>query len=423
MNIVFIIIGIMYLGMLIFPGKRVYFALAGALGMVLSGTVPLNSILHVINWNVIMMLVGTMGIVHLFIQSGMPALLADIILSKSPSVCMAIIALAAFAGMISAFVDNVATVLMIAPVGLAVCKKQQINPVPVIIAIAVSSNLQGAATLVGDTTSILLGSYTDMSFWDFIWWKGKPSIFFTVELGALGTLFVLLWLFRGLKQKVAVSTKTEVSDYIPTLLLLFVIAGLIIASFFRLPYVDDYKNGLICLIICVFGLLQKSIREKSISSIRHFVCNLEYETLGMLLGLFIVIAGLTNTGIIDTIAQKFAGIGSHNLLMLYTVLVFSSVLLSAFIDNIPYVASMLPVVESIASNLVIEPTLLYFGLLLGATLGGNLTPFGASANVAGIGILRKEGYVVKMVDFAKIGIPFTFIAVLLGYLVNWVVWH
>ena len=115
--------------------------------------------------------------------------------------------------------------------------------------------------------------------------------------------------------------------------------------------------------------------------------------------------------------------GSHNLLMLYTVLVFSSVLLSAFIDNIPYVASMLPVVESIASNLVIEPTLLYFGLLLGATLGGNLTPFGASANVAGIGILRKEGYVVKMVDFAKIGIPFTFIAVLLGYLVNWVVWH
>ena len=143
----------------------------------------------------------------------------------------------------------------------------------------------------------------------------------------------------------------------------------------------------------------------------------------MLLGLFIVIAGLTNTGIVDAIAQKFAGMGSHNLLMLYTVLVFSSVLLSAFIDNIPYVASMLPVVESIASNLVIEPTLLYFGLLLGATLGGNLTPFGASANVAGIGILRKEGYVVKMVDFAKIGIPFTFIAVLLGYLVNWVVWH
>ena len=413
----------MYLGMLIFPGKRAYFALAGALGMVLSGTVPLQDILHVINWNVIMMLVGTMGIVHLFIQSGMPALLADMILAKSPNVCMAIIALAAFAGMISAFVDNVATVLMIAPVGLAVCKKQQINPVPVIITIAVSSNLQGAATLVGDTTSILLGSYTDMSFWDFIWWQGRPSVFFAVEFGALGTFFVLLWLFRRQKQKVTVVMETKVSDYVPTVLLVLIIMSLIVASFFRLPYVDDYKNGLICLLFCLIGLFQKSVRGKSLSPIRHFICNLEYETLGMLLGLFIVVSGLTRAGVIDAIARGFTEMGNRNLTLLYLVLVASSVLLSAFIDNIPYVASMLPVVELIASTLAIEPALLYFGLLLGATLGGNLTPFGASANVAGIGILKKEGYVVKTTDFAAIGIPFTLIAVIMGSLLNWVIWH
>ena len=423
MTIVLIIIGFMYLGMLIFPAKRAYFALAGALGMVLSGTVPVQNTFHVINWNVIMMLIGTMGIVHLFIQSGMPALLADKILAKSPNVCLAIIALAAFAGIISAFVDNVATVLMIAPVGLAVCKKQQINPVPVIITIAVSSNLQGAATLVGDTTSILLGSYTNMSFFDFVWWQGRPSVFFAVEFGALGTFFVLLWLFRRQKQKVTVVMENKVSDYVPTVLLVLIILSLIVASFFNLPYVDDFKNGLICLFFCLIGLFRKSVREKSISPIRHFIYNLEYETLIMLMGLFIVVAGLTEAGVIDAIAQTFTKMGSGNLALLYLVLVVSSVLLSAFIDNIPYVASMLPVVELIASTLSLKPALLYFGLLLGATLGGNLTPFGASANVAGIGILKKEGYVVKTTDFAKIGIPFTLIAVIMGSLLNWVIWH
>ena len=163
-----IIFVLMYVGMLVFSKWRVWFAVGGAVAMLVFGVLPLSKLPGAINWNVIMMIAGTMGIVSLFIETGMPARLSDLLLKKVSNVCWAVVALSAFSGIVSAFVDNVATVLMVAPVGIAISKKLKINPVPVIIAIAVSSNLQGAATLVGDTTSILLGGYAGMSFVDFI---------------------------------------------------------------------------------------------------------------------------------------------------------------------------------------------------------------------------------------------------------------
>jgi Na+/H+ antiporter NhaD/arsenite permease-like protein len=137
--------------------------------------------LGVIDWNVIMMIAGAMGVVALFIESKMPSKLADIILDKVPNVQWAMVWLALFAGIISAFVDNVATVLMVAPVALNISRKLKVSPVPSIIAIAISSNLQGAATLVGDTTSILLGGEANMNFLDFFWYQSRPSIFWLVR--------------------------------------------------------------------------------------------------------------------------------------------------------------------------------------------------------------------------------------------------
>ncbi|MBR5009572.1 MAG: anion permease, partial [Clostridia bacterium] len=114
--------------------------------------------------------------------------------------------------------------------------------------------------------------------------------------------------------------------------------------------------------------------------------------------------------------------GGSNIFLLYTIVVWSSVLISAFIDNIPYVATMLPVLAAVTSAMGIEPYLLYFGLLSGATLGGNITPIGASANITAVGMLKKEGHKVSFGDFMRIGIPYTFAAVLTGYLYLWIVW-
>ena len=158
-----------YVLMLVFSKYRPYIALASGLVFIVSGMLPLGEVLGTIDFNVILMIAGTMGIVALFIESRMPELLADLIMERVPNVMWAAISMALFAGIISAFVDNVATVLMIAPVALEICRKLKTNPVPFIIGIAVSSNLQGAATLVGDTTAIMLGSALDMSFVDFFW--------------------------------------------------------------------------------------------------------------------------------------------------------------------------------------------------------------------------------------------------------------
>ena len=208
-------------------------ALIAAAVFVLLGIMPLNKVMSSVNWNIILMLAGTMIVVELFIESKMPMRLAEKLLHKLPSVQWAIVALAMFAGVVSAFVDNVATVLMVAPIGLAVAKKLDINPVPIIISVAVSSNLQGAATLVGDTTSILLGGYANMSFNDFFWFQGRPGICLSVELGALMTVPVLLWLFRKNKGAIDVEVETKVTDYVPSFLMIGVVAGLIIASQFE----------------------------------------------------------------------------------------------------------------------------------------------------------------------------------------------
>ena len=400
--------------------KRWIVALVTAGVFVVTGLLPANTIVSYVNWNVLLMLAGTMGVVELFIESRMPSRMAEGLLRIVPNVKWAVIALSLFSGIISAFVDNVATVLMVAPVGLAVARQLDINPVPVIISIAVSSNLQGAATLVGDTTSILLGSYADMSFTDFFWFHGKPGIAFAVELGALMTIPVLLFLFRKDSEKVDSEVKTVVTDYVPSVLMIGVVVTLIIASFFENK--PELTNGYICIIYAIVGVIYEWIRTKNTQVVKDVLHSIDYQTLLLLFGLFIVIGGITEAGVIKQIANLFVKIGGTSQFGMYTMIVFVSVILSAFIDNIPYVATMLPVVTEISTLMGVQPYLFYFGLLIGATLGGNITPVGASANIAGIGILNKEGYEVTTRDFMRIGIPFTLVAVLSGYIFLWLVW-
>jgi Na+/H+ antiporter NhaD/arsenite permease-like protein len=406
--------------LMFFPKIRAYIALVAAAIFVILGILPIDKVFMSVNWNVILMIAGTMGVVSLFIESKMPSLLADLIIEKTPDVKWAIISLSIFAGVISAFVDNVATVLMVAPVALVIAKKLDISPVPSIIAIAIASNLEGAATLVGDTTSILLGGYANMDFIDFIVYQGKPGLFFVVQLALVASVFVLLYIFRNEKQPVIALERSTVEDYFPTYLLCGMVLLLILASF--LPVKPEITNGLICVTLFIVGMIRSYFKTKDIKVFRKGLSEIDYFTVLLLTGLFIVIGGLTEVGVVSDIAALFVKISGDNIFVIYSLVVWTSVFLSAFIDNIPYVATMLPVVAGIATILNVDPTVLYFGLLCGATLGGNLTPIGASANIAGLGILRRAGYEVKPWTFMKISIPFTLAAVLVGYVLVWVLW-
>lgn len=386
--------------------------------------------LNEIDWNVIMMIAGTMGTVYLFIESKMPQLMSDVLISKMPNVKWVVVALSLFAGIVSAFVDNVATVLMITPVALAFCKKLNISPVPSIICIAISSNLQGAATLVGDTTSILLGKAANLDFSDFFVDEGKPGMFWVVEAGAVVSALIILFMFRKDNGKIEFNSRTKVEDMVPTYLLVGTIVCLIAASF--IPYKDnaaegqfykpDITNGIICIAFFVFGLIRELLFKKNKTVVKDSLKEIDYYTIALLTGLFVVIGGIKSAGVIDVIGNAIASLGGNSPFLIYTIIVWISVILSAFIDNIPYTATMLTIVPVIASGMGMEPKILYYGLLCGATLGGNLTPIGASANIAGIGILKKEGYDVKATTFMKYGIPFTLAAVTTGYLLIWFIW-
>lgn len=409
-----------YVLLLSFPKYRAYIALTSAAVYVLLGIMPAGEALAVVDWNVLMMIAGTMGVVALFIESRMPALLADLIIEKTPNIKWAIVALSLFAGFVSAFVDNVATVLMVAPVALSIAKKLRVSPVPSIISIAVASNLQGAATLVGDTTSILLGGYANMDFMDFFVFYGKPGMFWIVQAGALAATLVLLYLFRNYKQTVKAGARTTVSDYFPSVLLVGMIVLLILASF--IPNKPSITNGLICVGLFIIGLLRSAVKNRNFGVIRSALKEIDYFTLLLLGGLFIVVGSITRAGLVDDIAKVFVRLSGDNLFVIYTLIVWASVLFSAFIDNIPYVATMLPVTAGISQVLGIEPYILFFGLLSGATLGGNLTPIGASANITAIGILRRDGYEVSTGQFMKIGVPVTLAAVTAGYVLIWLIY-
>lgn len=409
-----------YVLMIALPKYRAYVAFFAAVLFVVFGILPIQKVFGAVDWNVILMILGTMGVVNLFIESQMPSRLADMIILKMPNVKWTILALSVFAGVISAFVDNVATVLMVAPVAVTIALKLKISPVPSVIAIAIASNLEGAATLVGDTTSIMLAGAADMDFMDYFWMLGNPGLFWIVQIGLVVATGVLYFFFRHDNQKVTGTELTKVTNYFPSVLLILTVVFLIAASF--VPDKPAITNGLICAALMVVGIIYEMIRTRKLIVLKAMALETDYFTLLLLASLFVVIAGIQEAGVVDAIAELFVSVGGHSVFIMYSVLLWASVLISAVIDNIPYVATMLPVVASISMYMGVDPYLFYFGLVCGATLGGNLTPIGASANIMGVGILRRSGYEVSTAQFMKLSVPYTLAAVLSSYILVWLFW-
>lgn len=410
---------ISYALFILLPQKRSLVALGGGLLLVLTQAISPKEAFSAINWNVMGIFVGTLIIADVFMQSRVPAYIAEVIVDKAKSIGWAVLFICLLTGFISAFVENVATVLIVAPIALALAKKLKINPTKMMIAIAVSSNLQGTATLIGDPPSMLLGGLAKMNFGDFFFYQGKPGIFFAVELGAFFSFFVLYFMFRKHSEKTQLIPVEKVRSWVPTILLVSLVILLAASSFFDKGF--SYLAGQICMVFGIIALVWEKFINKA--SIRAGLKKLDWDTTFFLIGIFVIVGGITFTGWIQTLADYLAGLVGSNIFLGYTAIVFLSVILSAFIDNVPFLAAMLPVAIIMSDKLQINPSLFLFGLLIGASLGGNITPIGASANIVACGLLKKEGYPVKFGDFMKIGIPFTLSAVAAAYLFVWFIWR
>lgn len=408
-----------YILFIFLPKNRMHVALLAALLILLTKTITLKDAFFAVNWNVMGIFVGTLVVADIFMESRVPAYFAEIIVDKAKNTAWAILFICALTGFISAFVENVATVLIVAPVALSLARKLKINPVNMMIAIAISSNLQGTATLIGDPPSMLLGGFAKMNFMDFFFYKGRPSIFFAVELGALTSFFVLYFIFRKHKEKMKLVPIEKVKSWVPTIILVTLIFALAISSFFDIGF--SYMAGIICVIFGIVSIIWAKLINKK--PVREGIRSLDWDTTLFLIGVFIIVGSITLTGWIDVISASLSNIIGGRIFLGYIMIVFLSVFLSAFIDNVPFLAAMLPVAISVSGTLGINPSLFLFGLLIGASLGGNITPIGASANIVSMGILRKEGHEVKFGDFVKIGLPFTLVAVTFASLFVWFIWR
>lgn len=413
--IVFILAYILFVAL---PHRRTTVALIASALIVVTGAISLKEAFLAVNWNVMGIFVGTLVVADVFMESRVPAYIAEIIVDKAKNTCWAILSICLLTGFISAFVENVATVLIVAPIALSLARKLNISPVKMMIAIAVSSNLQGAATLIGDPPSMLLGGFAKMNFMDFFFYKSRPSIFFAVELGALVSFIVLYFIFKDFRQKMKLLPVEKVRSWVPTILLVALILSLALSSFFDTGF--SYAAGIICMAFGALSFAWAKISYKA--SIIKSLKNLDWDTTFFLIGVFILVGSITATGWIEKTAVLLSSAVGENLFAGYTVLVLLSVILSAFIDNVPFLAAMLPVAIAMAEKLHIQPQLFLFGLLIGASLGGNITPIGASANIVACGMLKKEGHTVGFKEFMKIGIPFTLAAVIAAYLFTWFVW-
>ena len=437
---------IMYLLVIIFQNKKVWMTTAAALIIIVLGClfnggqqlgnlygnvfalnkyqndwVLLNHIFfELINWNILMIYVGSMIIAALFIYSRVPARIADRLVAISPSTGIAVVLILAMTGIISIFVENVATVLVMAPIALALSRKLKLNPVPFMIGLALMSNLEGTATLVGDPPSMIFASYAHYTFNDFFIHQGKISIFFFIQAGLIvGCLFFYCF-FSKAKEKATVD-KEPVISYFPLWLLLIMIAGLAVISFLT-PELG-YSSGCFVLGLGLIGLLwYKLSQKKSGAEIWQLVKELDWETIAFLIGIFVIVGAISETGLLDDFARWLAHVTGGSKFAGFALILLFSILISGFVDNVPYIIVMLPVAGSLAAGIGIQKELLMFALLIGSCLGGNLTPFGASANVVAMGILKKEEYPVNFAGFLKISAPFTILTTAAAAALLWVIW-
>ena len=429
---------LMYVFVIIFQNKKVWFTTGAVfllliLGMIFPGqvfsdglassgrfTVISHSLFELINWNILMIYVGSMIIAALFIYSKVPAIIADRIVSHSPNTGIAVVLILAMTGIISIFVENVATVLVMAPIAMALSKKLKLNPIPFMIGLAVMSNLEGTATLVGDPPSMIFASYSGYNFNDFFVHQGKLSIFFIIQVGMIVGCIFFYCIFGRVKEKAQIEKDTAIS-YVPLILLLLMIFGLAGISFFSTEL--GYSSGCFVLGLGIIGLLwYKFSQKKNASELWTLVKELDWETIFFLIGIFVVVGAISETGLLQDFAVFIENLIGGNVFLGFILILAFSVLISGFVDNVPYIIVMLPVAQTLATNIGVAQEIYMFALLVGSCLGGNLTPFGASANIVAMGILEKEGYPVNFGGFLKISAPFTILTTASAAVVLWLIW-
>jgi Na+/H+ antiporter NhaD/arsenite permease-like protein len=392
--------------------NRVAVALTGAAAMIVIGATDADAIFYNhdtgIDWNVIFLLLGMMIIVGVIHKTGFFEYLAVKAIKRAKGEPKrALVSLIILTAVASAILDNVTTILLAIPMTLIVCKQLNVSPVPFILSQVFASNIGGAATLVGDPPNIIIASRANLSFNDFLINMAPWVIVVMLVITPM-----LVFMFR--KQLVnsaadrAKIAKLDESSYIKDRVLLkkslFVLSAVMVA--FVLHTTLHLEPSIVALLGA--GVLVGISRLKP----KDYAMDVEWNTLIFFAGLFVMVGALVNTGALGKFAQFLKDQVGDQASLAAMVLLIVSALLSGIVDNIPYVASMSPVVTELSAGISGQyGDVLWWALAFGADFGGNATIIGASANVVAVGLAHKAGIKISFWQFAKYGIPVTFVSV------------
>ncbi|MCM8769572.1 MAG: SLC13 family permease [Candidatus Omnitrophica bacterium] len=424
-SLVLAIFFLAYLGLVFRRSEQLYFVYAAVIVYLALGVLGWSDLFSSLNYNVLGVFLGTSFVSRLFSDSRVPAWLVEKIEQKQYPAGLVYLLICLITSLVSILIENVATLMIMAPVAFSYTRKRNLNPVPLVIGMAISSNLQGCATMVGDSPSLILAMETGLRFTDFFYlparilgsFSGRPGLFFFVEISAFFSFLVLYSFFRRYRQRFPpAERKITVSSWVPTYLLSFMVLALAVSSFFYQHF--SYFPLASCLTTAVAGAIWQRYHDRQ----KLRLTEIDWQSFFLLVGIFILVGALRKAGLIDELAYRLATVGQRQPFLLYLMVVWLSVLVSALVDNIPYTMAMIGTIKILANQSGLNPFPYLFGLLLGTCLGGNITPVGASCNLVAVGLLRQEGFPVRFGQFMRLGLPFTLTAVLVGSLLLWLVY-
>ena len=369
-----------------------------------------DALFKAIKWDVLGIYWGFMMVSFVFMKSRMPELIANNILTKVKTEKYAILSLCVFTSFLSAFMENVGVVLMMAPVAIVLAKKLDASLFRYLVAIAISSNVVTTVTMVADPPSIILAMETGMKPLDFYWFQGRPGLGTLSIFGVITAFLTLLIQFRGMNKKIAIKPEKIETTKGASLLFVSGVAALMAAPEFGIRVgIVGFTVGLIALYMG-----RKDIKE--------MIFEFDWNSFLFIIGIFIVIFTLEESGILRDFAELAVNAGFKEPTLVLAFTTWLSVALSSFIDNVPYTVLMIPVCENLASLIGVSAWPLLYGMIVGTGIGGNITPVGASANVFACGILEKHGYKINLIEYIKIGLPFSVVAVATVHILLQIFW-
>lgn len=387
--------------------------------LLISRAVDFDEALRYIDWDVLGLILGVSFLTMYLERSGLATLVAKrIIKSFGNSIRLLIFSISLVAGLVSILMENVSVVILLYPVVYSISITLALNPVVPMIMLTLSANIAGSATMIGDPPAILTAGAFRLSFIDFIIYKGKPSMFFFTIISMVSAIAVTSYIYSN---KIGIRPSSDYDRDIPVpssdkVFLVeataFLVVKIILLSF---RHVLNIPLSLTAA-VAVGGITIMRILHRDIDSVVYaFKHGFEWKLLVFLVGVFVLSGAFEKHGVASIFAESLVYSMRGNTIALVSALIWLSVAFSAVIDNVPYTLTMIPVVKKVSEMLSLDPVVIMWAVLIGTTLGGNLTYIGASANVTAVRLLEKHGHNVSFTEFVKIGLVYNTTSVLLAW--------